>query len=132
MSLSLHVFRRGAVYWWHRRISDLKIKGRVGSRPHLLSLSLKTHDPKTARTIGAVVSAQVMAAELSGEWRMLNDEQMRTIIRNKIREYSQVYARTRAVEHDGPMKLDAVDGAREVAAGSATAQAIPKLALLSG
>ncbi len=132
MSLSLHVFRRGAEYWWRRRISDLKFKGRVGSRPRLLSLSLKTHDPKTARNIGAVVSAQVMAAELSGEWRMLNDEQMRVIIRNKIREYSQVYARTRAVERDGPMKLDAVDGAREVAAGSATAQAIPKLALLSG
>jgi hypothetical protein len=113
MSLSLHVFRRGAVYWWRRRISDLKIKGSVSSRPRLLALSLKTHDPKTARHIGAVLSAKVMAAELSGEWRMLSDEQMRTIIRDKIREYSEIYARTRVVERDGPMKLDLQAGAQE-------------------
>jgi integrase len=113
MSLSLHVFRRGAVYWWRRRITGMNDEICVGSRPRLVALSLKTHDPKTARHIAATLSARVMAAELSGEWRMLNDEQMRRIIRDKIREYSEVYARTRVVERGGPMKLDPQAGAQE-------------------
>ena len=56
MSAVSHVLRRGAVYYWRRKVPRA-LAGRL-ARSHL-TLSLRTWNPAHARSLGAVLDALV-------------------------------------------------------------------------
>ena len=75
MGVCENVFRRGAVYWWRCRIGA---RGE-GAKGHVVTVSLCTHDPHSARSLGARLNAEaelVRRALRQGEGRGLDAVRM--------------------------------------------------------
>lgn len=75
MSLCQNVMRRGAVYWWRRKIRDRSAGG-----TRVLALSLKVREPSLAKRLAALLNVQLdnhRAAILSGK---LTIDQTRTLL----------------------------------------------------
>ncbi len=78
MGLCQNVFRRGAVYWWRKKIG--------GARNHSIALSLNIREPARARALAAQVNARFHAMErkmLSGQ---ISRNQVRGILAELIRD----------------------------------------------
>ena len=75
MSMIVHVFRRGSVYTWRRRVP---IRSGNATKASYIQASLHTHDRAKARVIGAVLNAtSERAFEMTAASR-LTAEQGRT------------------------------------------------------
>ena len=70
MGLTKNLFRRGAVYWWRGRITNIDDK--KGSRT--IAFSLGIHDPARAKVLGAALTARIEAMRMRGDFRMLSSE----------------------------------------------------------
>jgi hypothetical protein len=67
-----HVFRRGATYWWRRRL--IKKTGESGLAP--IAISLRTREPVVARTIAAHLTLESDHILREGHRRMLSAQQV--------------------------------------------------------
>jgi integrase len=89
-----HVFRRGAVYWWRRRL--LKKSGERELAP--IAISLRTHELPIARTIAAhlsVASDGILRQEKS---KVLSAFQVRSILESVARSQLSKLDRLSALE----------------------------------
>ncbi len=99
MKISAHVFRRGAVYVWRRRIP---LACRNSKTSTYIQLSMRTYDPKIARTIGAILhgkSEQVF--ELMAEASLTQQEAKAWLEHVVTEELKRIQTR-RLVEQDSP------------------------------
>jgi hypothetical protein len=90
-----HVFRRGAVYWWRRRL--LKKAGERELAP--IAISLRTHDLSKARTIAAhlaVASDGILRQEEGRE--VLSSIQVRSMLESVARAHLSKLDRLAALE----------------------------------
>ena len=81
MGLCQNVYRRGAVYWWRK-----KIVGDGSSRSYLIALSLNVREPARARSLAAQLNARFHAMErkmLSGQ---ISRNQVRGVLAQMIRD----------------------------------------------
>lgn len=97
MPMIAHVFRRGAVYAWRRRIP-----ARAGnaSKSSYIQVSLHTHDPTKARALGAVLhAASERAFELMAVSR-LTALQARKWFEHVVNKELEAIDNRRLAEHD--------------------------------
>jgi hypothetical protein len=85
-----HVFRRGATYWWRRRL--IKKTGESGLAP--IAISLQTREPLAARTIAAHLTLESDRILREGHRRMLSAQQVKTLltmaVSNHLRKLNRV------------------------------------------
>lgn len=82
MGVANHVFRRGAVYIWRRRIPN-----RLVTRG-TFQISLRTRDPEVARQIAAVVTAESASIFKDMESKRLTPAEARALFDRVVREES--------------------------------------------
>lgn len=81
-----HVIRRGAIYYWRRRLPPLdRCKAR------LITLSLKTADSRIARLRAAHLTARSQQPFEKVRWGMLTDTEFKAIMRLAAMEIEEVY-----------------------------------------
>ena len=101
-----HVFRRGGVYWWRRRIA--KISSERFRQP--IAVSLKTRELATARRLAAhltLASEQIIGQEASN---MLSKQQVKSLLTVAVSDHLHKLSRIAAMElADG---FSAADGRR--------------------
>ena len=98
MRVVQHVFRRGAVYWWRRRL--LKKTGERELAP--VAISLRTRDPSKARTIAAH-----LAVASDGILRQEGREVLSPV---QVRSMLGSVARTHLAKLDRLAALETADG----------------------
>ena len=97
MPMIAHVFRRGAVYTWRRRVP---VRSGNATKAGYIQVSLHTHDPAKARVIGAALHAtSERAFELMAASR-LTAEQARTWLEHVVKKELDAIDNRRLAEHD--------------------------------
>jgi hypothetical protein len=101
-----HVFRRGAVYWWRRRIVQ-----KVGESDRApIAISLNTSELFLARTIAAHLTLESERILREEKWKMMSAQQVRTMLVTVARDHLHKLNRIAALElADG---ISAADGRR--------------------
>ena len=99
MALIPNVIRRGAIYYWRRRLPQ-----RQGCSSFFVSISLKTADSRIARRRSARLTAVSHDLFEYGRQGMLTDEQVTAIMRSHARENDEYLA--------GEAALDRMRGGR--------------------
>lgn len=101
-----HVFRRGATYWWRRRL--IKKPGESGLAP--IAISLQTREPVVARTIAAHLTLESDRVLREGHRRMLSAQQVKTLLTTAVSNHLHKLNRVAVLElADG---IRAADGRR--------------------
>ena len=101
-----HLFRRGATYWWRRRL--IKKTGESGLAP--IAISLRTREPVVARTIAAHLTLESDRILREGHRRMLSAQQVKSLLTTAASNHLRKLNRVAALElADG---IDAADGRR--------------------
>jgi hypothetical protein len=106
MRVAAHVFRRGAVYTWRRRIPA---SCGIGSKSPYIQVSLKTRDPGEARHLGAVLhgeSARVFEQMASDR---LTPEEARTWLEHAVTSELARIRDRRLVELDSADRKERAD-----------------------
>lgn len=93
MSVASHLERRGAVYYWRRRL-PLALAQRLGQR--FLVISLRTREPICARYIGAQLDAILERMTLTGSDHWVSREQLQAFFRQSFRVHQELIRRTHA------------------------------------
>ena len=93
MTLQTHIFRRGAVYYWRKRMPDLpKIEDKkVRFKENCakwMTFSLKTRCAASARSLGALLSCECSVIFNREANRMLTVDQSKQLLVNIVREHS--------------------------------------------
>lgn len=97
MPLIAHVFRRGAVYTWHRRVP---VSAGNATKASYIQVSLHTHDPAKACVIGAALhTTSERVFELMAASR-LTAEQARTWLEHVVKAELDAIDNRRLAEHD--------------------------------
>lgn len=81
-----HVIRRGAIYYWRRRLPPS-----THCAPRLISLSLETADPRRARQKAAYLTARSQHAFERARKGMLNETEIKAIMRLAAIEIEELY-----------------------------------------
>ena len=89
-----HVFRRGAVYWWRRRL--LKKAGERELAP--IAISLRTHDLSKARTIAAHLAVASDGILRQEGREVLSPVQVRSMLESVARAHLAKLDRLAALE----------------------------------
>jgi integrase len=101
-----HVFRRGATYWWRRRL--IKKTGESGLAP--IAISLQTRERVVARTIAAHLTLESDRILREGRRWMLSAQQIKTLLTTAASNHLRKLNRVAALElADG---ISASDGRR--------------------
>jgi hypothetical protein len=101
-----HVFRRGATYWWRRRL--IKKTGESDLAP--IAISLQTREPVVARTIAAHLTLESDRILREGRRRMLSAQQVKSLLTTAVSNHLRKLNRVAALElADG---ISAADGRR--------------------
>ncbi|MDB5566618.1 MAG: phage integrase family protein [Tardiphaga sp.] len=101
-----HVFRRGATYWWRRRL--IKKSGESDLGP--VAISLQTREPVVARTIAAHLTLESDRILREGHRRMLSAQQVKSLLTTAVSHHLRKLDRVAALElADG---ISAADGRR--------------------
>ncbi|WP_155122033.1 DUF6538 domain-containing protein [Martelella mediterranea] len=97
MPMIAHVFRRGAVCAWRRRVP---VRSGNATKAGYIQVSLHAHDPATARVIGAALHAtSERAFDLMAASR-LTAEQARTWLDHAVKTELDAINNRRLAEHD--------------------------------
>ena len=97
MPMIAHVFRRGAVCAWRRRVP---VRSGNATKAGFIQVSLYAHDPATARVIGVALHAtSERAFELMAASR-LTAEQARTWLEHVVKKELDAIDNRRLAEHD--------------------------------
>lgn len=101
-----HVFRRGAVYWWRRRIVQ-----KVGESDRApVAISLQTREPLVARTIAAHLTLESDRMLREGYRSMLSAQQVKSLLATTVSDHLHKLNRVATLElADG---LSASEGRR--------------------
>jgi hypothetical protein len=78
-----HVFRRGAVYWWRRRL----LKKRGDGELFAIAISLRTHELSKARSIAAHLTAASDGILRQGKREVLSAAQIRSMLESVARAH---------------------------------------------
>ncbi|SRR6266403_2415312 len=78
-----HVFRRGAAYWWRRRL--IKKCGETGGAP--VAISLRTREPLVARTIAAHLTLESDRILRGGYRSMLSAQQVKSLLTTAVSDH---------------------------------------------
>jgi hypothetical protein len=78
-----HVFRRGAVYWWRRRL----LKKRGDGELLTIAISMRTHELSRARSIAAHLTAASDGILRQGKRDVLSAVQIRSILKSVARAH---------------------------------------------
>lgn len=107
MATIQHVHRRGAVYWWRRRLPFLD-----PSRPHLrIEISLRTRSPGKARRLAAALTLASEQLREGNAARMLSPQEARLILAAVARRHA---AKLDAVAADEVARGLAATGSRQL------------------
>lgn len=91
MSVASHLERRGAVYYWRRRL-PLALARKFGQR--FLVISLRTREPICARYMGAQLDAILERMTLTGSDHWVSRDQLQAFFRRSFRIHQEVIRRT--------------------------------------
>jgi integrase len=97
MSITNHVFRRGAVYTWRRRIP---LGARQGGRTAVLQLSLQTCGRREAQRLAAIVTAESDAVFWAMEHHGLSPAAAKALLERMIRAAQAQFARAELAAMD--------------------------------
>ena len=89
-----HVFRRGAVCWWRRRL----IRKTGESDLTLIAISLQTREPMVARTIAAHLTLESDRILREGHRRMLSAQQVKSLLMTAVSNHLHKLNRVAALE----------------------------------
>jgi hypothetical protein len=89
-----HVFRRGAIYWWRRRV--LKKAGE--SERVAIAISMQTSELAMARTIAAHLTLESDRVLREGSFAMLSSAQVKTMLTTVASNHLRTLARMSALE----------------------------------
>jgi hypothetical protein len=89
-----HVFRRGATYWWRRRL--IKKCGESGGAS--VAISLRTREPLVARTIAAHLTLESDHILREGYRSMLSAQQVKSLLTTAVSHHLHKLNRLAALE----------------------------------
>jgi len=92
-----HVFRRGAVYTWRRRVP---VSSGVSAKSYYIQLSLKTRDPSTARRLSAILYAKSQEIFERMEELKLTNERAKAWLESIVKSELDNIQNRRAAEQD--------------------------------
>ena len=95
MPVGTNLERRGAVYYWRRRIPPRLVK--AGGRSHL-RMSLRTKEPAQARALAARLDATAMEVFMSDDAPALSQQQLEAIFQQVLRDHARKLDTIRAME----------------------------------
>lgn len=110
MSVASHLERRGAVYYWRRRLPH-QLARRLGQR--FLVISLRTREHISARYIAAQLDAIVEKMTLTGSDHWVSRQQLQDFFRQSFRIHEELIRRSHAgyrEDHREPIDPDGSEG----------------------
>ncbi|CAN5360244.1 hypothetical protein BH10PSE8_BH10PSE8_01340 [soil metagenome] len=103
MAVATHIERRGAVYYWRRRLPVVMAE-RLKKRCFVVSL--RTREVKTARYLAAQLDAAVEKILMSSSANWVTKEQLEDFFRSSFAIHEEIIRRASAMPDAGPISIE--------------------------